>query len=294
MRSWKLAIASLTLAAPVGAATAMPADPSPAPPTCTITLGPRTACVTPLTTRQGRADGGIVEIQLPSPNILIATLTGTAAANAFLGCESSASETFHLEQEFEVAGPDPKAGEVTLTFESTLVGLVRAKHKAGASARVASAKICPVGSPDTPLVLVHPPFEVGSNGGRLCNQRLPLMKIPAMPVGHYVLTADFVLTADASGIADGHSAADFSPSTTLPADWVRARDPFQGVDKKEFGFRVVLIADPVGTGASTAGPIQTQDSTVARTSGKQPSPATTTRPGKSAIQTGLDRHSIRR
>jgi len=291
LRNRTLETTLLILAASGAALAIPPARARAADPTCAITLGPRTACVTPATTRQGRADGGIVEIQLPSPNILNANLTGTVAANAFLGCESSAAQTFHLEQEFEVAGADPKAQEVTLTIESTLVGLVRARHKAGASARVASAKVCPLGSPDSPLVVVHPPFEVGNNAGRLCNQRLSPIKVPAMPVGRYVLTADFVLTSDASGVTDGHSAADFSPSTSLPADWVRARDPFQGVDKKDFGFKVILTADPLGTGPSTAGPIQTHDSTIARTGAKQ---AAASRPAKPAIQTGLDRHSIRR
>ena len=30
----------------------------------------------------------------------------------------------------------------------------------------------------------------------------------------------------------------------MPADWVRTRDPFQGVDKKDFGFKLVLTVDP--------------------------------------------------
>ena len=37
-----------------------------------------------------------------------------------------------------------------------------------------------------------------------------------------------------------HANADFSPSGSLPADWVRTRDPFQGVDKKDFGFSLTL------------------------------------------------------
>ena len=228
---------------PPGSLTARAADPAP---TCTITLGARTACVTPRTTRQARADGGIVDVQVPSPNELVATLTGTAAANAILGCESAVTQTFHLEQEFEIAGPDAKATEVTLTMESNLVGLVRAKHKAAASAQVASAKICPLGSPETPFVMIHPPFGVGGTDARLCNQRLSPIKVPGMPPGRYVLVADLVLAADATGVVDAHSAADFSPSTTLPADWVRTRDPFQGVDKKDFGFRIALVAEPAG------------------------------------------------
>jgi len=293
MKNRKLATSLLILAVlMIRPALAVAADP-----TCAVTLGPRTACVTPTTSRQARTDGGIIDIQLPSPNILSASLTGTVAANAFLGGGSSSTETFHLEQEFEVAGPDAKASEVALSMESTLVGLVRAKHKAGASARVASAKICPVGWPDSPLVVVHPPFEVAGTGGRLCNQRLPTIKIPAMPVGRYILVADFVLNSDASGVTDGHSAADFSPSTTLPTDWVRARDPFQGVDKKDFGFKIILTAEPLGTGsvasANATTPARAPDPAIARTGGGAAA-ANAARSAKSAAITGLDRHSSRR
>ena len=263
--------------------------------TCTITLGPRTACVTPLTNRQGRADGGICDVRLDAPNVLDATLTGTAAANAVFGCESSAVETFHLEQEFEVAGPEAGAREVAMTMESNLVGLVRSRHKAGASARVAAAKICPLGSPDTPLVLVHPPFEVSGTGGRLCNQRLTPIVVPAMPVGRYVLTADFVLTSVASGLVDDHSAADFSASTLLPTDWVRVRDPFQGVDKKDFGFKILLTVEPAKAGLAAALLPRGKDPLVAQTGLKAEPAKSPSRPvPRPAVLTGLDRHSTPR
>ncbi len=252
MRSSKLAPWLLILPGWVLSSVSGPTRADAADALCTITLGPRTACVTPRTIRQARADGGLIDVSLPAPNTLSATLTGTAAANAILGCESVATQTFHLEQEFEVVGAETGVREVALTLESTLVGLVRARHKGSAGVRLASAKICPVGWPGNPLVVVHPPFEVRATGGKLCNQRLPTIKVPSMPVGPYVLVADFVLTSDATGLTDGHSTADFSPSTTLPADWVRARDPFQGVDKREFGFRITLIAEPVKAGLVSA------------------------------------------
>ena len=261
-----------------------------ADPTCTITLGPRTACMTPLRTRQGRADGGLSDVRLTSSNVLEATLTGTTAANAFLGCESAASETFHVEQDFEVAGPGVGVHEVAMTMESALVGLVRSKSHAAASARLASAKICPVGSPSSPLVMAHPAFEVAGTAGRLCNQRLAPIKVPAMPDGRYVLIADFVITANAAGLVDDHSAADFSPSTVLPGDWVRSRDPFQGVDKKDFGFKVTLTVDPVGASLAATTPARTLDPRLARTA-TSPVAVAPTRAGRAAVMTGIDRHS---
>ena len=63
-----------------------------------------------------------------------------------------------------------------------------------------------------------------------------------MPVGRFTLVADFVLDTTASGICNAHAVADFSPDTTLPADWVRMRDPFQGVSKRAFGFSFSISA----------------------------------------------------
>ncbi len=194
--------------------------------------------------RQARAEGGTTDVTTASPNVLSMAMSGSVAANAFLCHTSSATETFHLEQEFEVECSDSAAESVRLSLESSLVGFVRSKHKAGAGVKMASAKVCLPGAPETPLIVVHPPLRVEGDNGRLCNQHLPLVRVDKMPLGKYVLFADFVIDCNAGGICDGHSAADFSPSTSLPSDWVRTRDPFQGVDKKDFGFKLVLTVDP--------------------------------------------------
>ena len=45
----------------------------------------RTACVTPKTSRQARADGGSIDVTTPGPNVLAMAMSGSVAANAFLG-----------------------------------------------------------------------------------------------------------------------------------------------------------------------------------------------------------------
>jgi hypothetical protein len=266
---------------------ALGADP-PSGPTYTITLGPRTACATPMISRQARAEGGTTDVTTPSPNILSMAMSGSVAANAFLCHTSAATETFHLEQEFEVECSDSATEFVRLTLDSSLVGFVRSKHKAGACVKMASAKVCLPGAPDTPLIVVHPPLCVEGDNGRLCNQHLPLIRVDRMPLGKYILVADFVLTCDAGGLTDGHSAADFSPSSSLPSDWVRTRDPFQGVDKKDFGFKLTLTADPPESKKMAATSAKSQDARLARTSAATASVASTA--ARPAL-TGLDRHS---
>jgi hypothetical protein len=275
------------LIATILASTALAAD-QPSDRVYTITLGPRTACATPMTSRQARAEGGSTEVTTPASNVLSMAMSGSVAANAFLGHTSAATMTFHLEQEFEIECSDSATCYVRLTLESALVGFVRSKYKAGAGVKLASAKILVPGAADTPMVVVHPPSCVEGDNGRLCNQHLPLIRVDKMPLGKYLLVADFVLTCDAGGLTDGHSAADFSPSTSLPADWVRTRDPFQGVDKKDFGFKLVLTADPPEPKKPGAMAARTKDakvSTATLTSKVKPTP---TRPRPSP--TGLDRH----
>ena len=226
------------LAALFGVLTVQAGETQPAPipaPTFSITLGGRTACVTPSHSGQARADGGAIDVVAAS-GTLSAVLTGTVAANAHLGCTGSACETFHLVQEFEITCSDANVKTVSLTLDSSLVGYVRSRHKAGAQMKLATAVVAPVNWDDSPLSVGHPIQVVEGTQAQLCNQHLVPLTVPSMPVGRYVLKADFIIDAVAGGLCDGHSVADFSPTTALPADWVRTRDPFQGVEQEEFWF----------------------------------------------------------
>ena len=108
--------------------------------------------------------------------------------------------------------------------------------------RLASASIMPESWEGSPLALAHPAHCVSGTQASLCNQHLPPLKGPPMPLGRFTLIADFVLDTTASGVCNAHAVADFSPDTTLPAEWVRMRDPFQGVSKKAFGFTFSVSA----------------------------------------------------
>ena len=45
-----------------------------------------------------------------------------------------------------------------------------------------------------------------------------------------------------SSTDNARAAADFSPDTQLPSDWVATKDPFQGANKEGFGFFLTLTA----------------------------------------------------
>jgi hypothetical protein len=255
MRGWKAATAAgLLNLAIVGGTEAQPpsapaiaappaSDPS-IPPTYTITLHTRNACVTPHTRKLARAEGGFIDVATPAPNVVTVAMTGTAAANSYLCCTGTASERFQIVQDLEITCSDPTQKSVALTLDTALVGFVRSKGKAGACVRLAEACLTPAGIPGAPISLAYPPLCVEGTGGQLCNQHLPPLEAPVMPVGRYTLTATFLLDTRASGVCDSHAVADFSPDTSLPPEWVRTRDPFQGVSKKSFGFTATVSAAP--------------------------------------------------
>jgi hypothetical protein len=257
MKSQGLALIATVAALFLGAAPA-------APPTFTIALGGRTACVNPTTRHFARADGGSIDVQSPAQGVLAASLSGSVAANAYLGHTGSAVESFHLVQEFEIACSDTSVSAVALTLDSSLVGFVRSKYKGGACVQVASATVTSAGLLASPLSIAYPPMCVAGTEARLCNQHTEPITGRSLPLGKYVLTAELVIEAEASGLCDGHSAADFSPTAALPADFVRLRDPFQNADKKNFGFSLTLTAAPVGSPVALRG---RDDAKIVRTSG---------------------------
>ncbi len=252
MRGWKAAAAAglLHLAMFAGAngqtptAPAIPPPPASAsiPSTYVIALHSRNACVTPHAQKLARAEGGSIDVSTPSPNVLTMSMTGTAAANSYLCTTGAATEKFQLVQDLEITCSDPDQKLVALTLDTALVGFVRSKGRADACMRRAEVCLTPAGLPGLPMTLAYPPLCVEGTGGQLCNQHLPALEVPAMPVGRYTMTVTFVLETRASGVCDSHSVADFSPDTALPPEWVRTRDPFQGVSKKSFGFTATVTA----------------------------------------------------
>jgi hypothetical protein len=150
-----------------------------APPTYSIALHARHACVTPHAHKLARAEGGFIDVTTPAPNTLTTTLTGTAAANSYLCCTGSAVEQFQLVQEFEITCSDPAQRLVSLALDTSLVGFVRSKGRAGACVRRADICVTPMDMPAAPMTVAYPPLCVEGKAGQLCNQHLPPLEVHA-------------------------------------------------------------------------------------------------------------------
>lgn len=227
---------------------AVPApSPSPAgqtgpPPKYVFTLGGKNEAIAPCKHGAAAAEDGKVEIT-PEDNTLKTVITGAAGANVFLGATSTATLNVQVVQEFEISCSDPSIQQVVLTLESNLAGFIRSKHKASATVRLASATIAPVGWGTTPLAVSYPTLSVCGAQGYKYSEPLEPVKAPPMPLGRYVLQANFIIQATAEGFLDAHSTAIFVPESETLDAWEREHDPFKGDAHDDFGFTLTLKAD---------------------------------------------------
>src|SRR5262245_8580031 len=220
-----------------------------AAPTFTFTLLGKSECIMPGTHGDAKAEDGKAEVTTEA-NQLKAVLTGAAGANVFFGVQSTASLSVQVVQEFEVTCSDASVNQVVLSLESNLLGFIRAKHNATACVQLASATLSPVGWSSTPYVVSYPTACVGGSGG-CCSgpwgykyeTPQPALPLPPMPLGRYVLQANFHIIATAGGLLDAHSTAIFVPESEGLDAWEREHDPFKGDEHDDFGFTVTVKAD---------------------------------------------------
>ncbi len=236
--------------APTPTPTPAPDNATPAgTPTYTFTLGPKCETISPCFHCSAKAADGKAEFTAED-NQLKTVLTGAAGANVFFGAESAATLSVQVVQEFEISCSDSSISQVVLTLESNLAGFIRSKHKANACMRLASASIAPVGATTAALSTCFPTACVGGVQGCCVGPQgykyetpAEPVKVGAMPLGKYVLQANFIIQATAGGVLDAHSTAIFTPESEDLDAWEREHDPFVGDAHDDFGFTLTLKAD---------------------------------------------------
>ena len=230
------------------AATAEPSAPSteaeaaPGPFKYEFLLGGKSEGIAPGISGSAVADKGGVEVT-PGENALRVVLTGGVGANLYFGQTSTATQTIQLVQEFEITSSDPSVKEVVLTLESSLKGIIRSAHRANASVRLASATITPVGSSEAQLSISHPAYSVNGDQAYAYTEPLEPVKSSALPLGRYVIQANFTMTAEAGGLQKSHSTAIFAPTSDEIDPLAQSRDQFKEMSHRGFGFMLTLKAD---------------------------------------------------
>ena len=172
---------------------------------------------------------------------LTATITSIAGAHAYLGTHSASVHEVTLVQEFDVASSDPNVGQVLVSLEGSLNGYLRSRHKGSACVRMASATVAPAAGGYAPLSVALPALSVSGHDGQYAYSQSSKSPEQSLPVGRYVLTANFHIDAAAEGVLNGHGVANFSPDD-LPAGYAQEVDPFKDAEKKDYGFVLTVTA----------------------------------------------------
>jgi hypothetical protein len=245
-----LALAGLLAVLPAALSQAPPAK---AAPTVVLRATQREGLVSPV--RQGSAltGGGAVAVAQPSPDTLVLTLTGVAAAKANPCGTSLATLEAWLAQNVEVVLPGGGTS-ARLIVEGRLNGLLRSAGTKSGSAEMVSA---------TAAVLCGGQqlanLELGPRGAAGCDAlAVHLAQGPVCvnvgPGCHTVQLNLRLSAAQGKAFLPHIASAEFAPPPALPANWVRNPDPHNGVDRSGLGFQITIraeAAEPAAVPAKT-------------------------------------------
>jgi hypothetical protein len=229
---------------------------TPAAPTVTLTLGPRHAHVTPLRKGCHHTGGGNIDVQQPSSDTLVITMSGIAVATPMPCGVSFASMDFDLEQCFEVVFENKDIKAAKLTVESRLIGLLRSAKKGQGYAEESNA--CLHVDCDHAGEVIHlclPPHMTAAGENLSLNDHEGPCNVPITP-GKYTLHQTFHIAASTphSVLPCKGPSAEFAPDPALDPLWISYWEPFHGATKKDFGFQITIkVAEDTNVSADGNG-----------------------------------------
>jgi hypothetical protein len=250
----KAAIAGLVLGAAASTAAAAP----PAPPV-SISLCNREAHAWPARKGFTHTGGGNIDVQQPTPDVVVITLTGVAVAGAHPVQNSIAQMAYEVCQEIEISFDDPKVKKAKLALEGRVIGLLRS-HKGGGLAAISQATAS-VGAAGSEQLSIAAPTHTVNNGVSLSiNDLIACQTIPVPAAGPYSVRGHLCISAThpRSVCPMKASSSEFAPDPALDPLWISYWEPFHGAAKKDFGFQItVRVSDdsPTGPAAPPAKPV---------------------------------------
>ena len=211
-------------------------------PDVSIALGSRSGKVTPVRSGRTHTGGGNIDVQQPSPDTLVVTMSGVAVAYGGPTGPAAASQVFEVVQQFEVSFDKPSVKAAKLTVECRLIGFLRS-HKVGSADVCASATV--TGGVEPGLALAIGPHTVAGAESVSINDK-------AGPTGGVVAARKFCLSQSfkvsasmpRSVLPCKAPSAEFAPDPALDPLWISATEPFHGANKKDLGFQVTIRVTP--------------------------------------------------
>jgi hypothetical protein len=215
----------------------------PAAPPVSINLGSRHAFVSPSRVGFTHTGGGNIDVQQPSPDTVVITMTGVAVAGGHPAKNSVAALEFDLSQALDISFDKPEVKRAKLTVEGRVIGLLRS-HAKGSAQECGGATIA--GDAGGPAVqLAMPGHSVAAGDNMSINDRDGPVSVAVVP-GKYTLHQTFSVTAShpCSVLPCKAASAEFAPDPALDPLWISYWEPFHGAAKKDFGFQITIrVAD---------------------------------------------------
>ena len=212
-------------------------------PDVSISLGKRTAQVTPSRVRCNHTGGGNIDVQQPSADTLVVTMTGAAVAYGSPAGAASAALDFMLTQAFDVSFDKPAVKACKLTVEARVIGFLRS-HKLGSAEQSGSAGVTGVGCPG--LSIAVPSHAVAGGENLSVNDKEGPVSLVLPAAGTFCLTQQFRVSASMprAVLPCKAPSAEFAPDPALDPLWISAKEPFKGAKKADLGFQVTLKVAP--------------------------------------------------
>ena len=228
-----------TVVAPGTPVTITVTQAQPAAPDVSISLLKRTGHVTPCNGKCTHTGGGNIDVQQPTPDTLVVTMTGAAVAYGTPLNPGQAGMNFDLSQVFEVSFDKPTVKAAKVTIEGRVIGLLRSSCKGGCAEENGAASVLGGGSSIGTLSM---PGHNVSNGENLSvNDHEGPISIP-VKAGEYTLSQTFHVqaTMPRAGLSAKAPSVEFAPDPAIDPLWISSKEPFHGAAKKDFGFQVTI------------------------------------------------------
>lgn len=215
---------------------------APAAPPVSIQLDDRHGHITPTRTGFTHTGGGYIDVQQPTPDVLVVTMMGVAVAGPHPCKASFAQLCFDLNQTLEISFDDPKVKAAKLTMEARVIGLLRGGGKGTAEETDGCAVLSGEGC-DT-LTVCAPSHSVAACENLSLNDHSGPVSGP-IKAGKYCLHGTWTIDAShpRSLGCDKAASAEFDPAALDPL-WISYWEPYHGVKKADFGLQFTIkVAD---------------------------------------------------
>jgi len=186
--------------------------------------------------------GGNTLVEQPTGDTVVVTMTGVAVAGPHPFKNSQATLRFDLTQELKITFSDPKLKRARLTIDAQIIGLLRGDSHSGSAGVCHGAAAVSAAGATLLAVAIEGHTVMGGENLSINDHKGPVSV--SLMAGDYVVSQGFDINASHGRGWGKAASAEFAPDPALDPLWISYWEPFHGVAKKDFGFRVTYHVEP--------------------------------------------------